>query len=102
MSTNSVVTRAGASARPSMGEPPEQSARSGHRIVSAGTEGVTPPDAAECEPATAPRPMAFERFDGVDGAAGIIAARRRQQWTKDDLVGADEQYEELAHESLTR
>ena len=52
---------------------------SGHRIVSAGMEWVTPPNTAECEPATAKRSMPFECLDGVRGATGIIAARRGKQ-----------------------
>ena len=80
-----------------MGEPEERAARSGHRIVAAGTEWVTPPDAAECEPAPAQRPVAFERFDGVRGAAGIITACGREKMPERDLVSPHTQNEKSAH-----
>jgi hypothetical protein len=41
--------------------------------------------------------MALERFDGVRGAAWIIAARRGQQGPERYLVAANEKDEELAH-----
>ena len=37
----------------------------GYRIVSAGTEWVAPPDAADCKPATPQRTVALECFDGI-------------------------------------
>ena len=57
-----------------IGEPDEHVARSGHRIVAAGSEWVTPPDAAECKPASTPRSVALERFDGIGGTTRIITA----------------------------
>ena len=58
----------------------------GYRIVAAGTEWVTPPNSAECEPATAHRTMTLERFDGVGGATRIITARRGKQGAEHYLV----------------
>ena len=42
--------------------------------------------------------MALERFDGISGAAGIITARRREQGTERDLIGAYHQNEKRSHQ----
>ena len=47
---------------------------------------MTPPNAAECKPAAAPRPVAFKRFDGIDRTRGIIAARSWEQRAQENLV----------------
>ena len=65
----------------------------GYWIVAAGAEWVTPPDSAECEPATAQRTMTLERFDGVGRATRIITARRGKQGTERYLVRAHDQNE---------
>jgi hypothetical protein len=83
-----------------LGEPVEELARSGHRIVAAGTEWVTPPDAAECKPASAPCTMALERLDGIGRATRIIAACRRKQMTKRHLISPYEQNEDQLHGRL--
>jgi hypothetical protein len=70
----------------------------GYRIVAAGTEWVTPPDSAECEPATSERTMALERFDGVGGATRIITARCRKQGAECDLVRTHEYNEKRSHQ----
>jgi hypothetical protein len=63
---------------------------SGHRIVAAGSEGVTPPNAAECEPATAPCSVTLKRLDCIGGTTRIITARDREEMPKRHLVAADE------------
>lgn len=68
-----------------------------HRIVSAGSEWVTPPDTAECEPATVPCAMTLERFDGICGATGIITARGGKQVPERDLIASNTQNEQRAH-----
>ena len=70
----------------------------GYRIVAAGSEWVTPPDAAECEPATAQRAMTLERFDGVGRATRIITARGGKQWAECYLVRAHDQNEKRPHQ----
>jgi hypothetical protein len=72
-------------------------ARSGNRIVSAGSEGVTPPDAAEREPSAAPCPVALERLDGIRGTARIITARGGKEVAEAHLISAHEQDEERSH-----
>src|SRR3954465_3402861 len=69
----------------------------GDRIVSAGTEWVAPPDAADCEPATSWGAGALERLDGIDGAARIITARRRKQVAERYLVTPHTQHQERPH-----
>ena len=69
-----------------------------HRIVTAGSEWVTPPDSAECEPATSERTMALECFDGVGRATRIITARRRKQGTERYLVRTHEYNEKRSHQ----
>jgi hypothetical protein len=71
---------------------------SGHRIVAAGSEWVTPPDAAECKPASAKRTMALERFDGISRATRIITACCRKQMPEGDLVASYTQNEEQSHQ----
>ena len=75
----------------------ERETRSGHRIVSAGSEWVTPPDAAERKPSSAPRPVALERLDGVRGTARIITARGGKQVAKAHLISPHDEDEERSH-----
>jgi hypothetical protein len=50
------------------------------RVVPARPKWVATRDTSQREPSAPQRPMAFERLDGVCGAAWIIAARGGQQW----------------------
>ena len=59
---------------------------------------MTPPNAAECEPATTKCAVTLERLDCVGGAAGIITARSGQQGTERDLVRTYEQNEKRSHQ----
>jgi hypothetical protein len=59
---------------------------------------VTPPNAAECEPATTKCAVTLEGFDCVGGTAGIITARSGQQGTERDLVCTYEQNEKRSHQ----
>jgi hypothetical protein len=63
---------------------------------------MTAGDAANREPTAAQRSVFFERFDGVRGAAWIIAARRRQQRRQRHLIPADEQDQDGAHNENLR
>jgi len=69
-----------------------------HWIVTARAEWVTPPDAADGEPASTQRPMAFQRFDGIGGAARIITACRGQQVPERHLVCTHTQDENGSHQ----
>jgi hypothetical protein len=68
-----------------------------HRIVAAGSEWVTPPDTADCEPTATKGTMALERFDGIRGATGIITAGRRKQMPERDLISSNTQNEQRPH-----
>ena len=59
---------------------------------------MTPPNSAECEPATTQRAMTLERFDGVGRATRIITARCGKQGTERYLVCTYNQNEKRSHQ----
>lgn len=71
-----------------------------NRVVAARPERMTAKNPARSEPAPADCPMSLERLDRVGRAAGHVPAARRQQWRERDLVPANEENEERAHESI--
>lgn len=73
---------------------------SGNRIVTARPERMTSKNSSHGEPASADGSMLLERFDRVRRAARHVPAARRQHRRKRNLVSADQQDEERAHESI--
>jgi hypothetical protein len=55
-------------------------------------------NSAKSKPSATCGAMFFECFNGVSGAAWIIAARRREERRQRNLIAADEQNEECAHD----
>ena len=59
---------------------------------------MTPPNAAECEPAAMKCAVTFQRLDCVGGTAGIITARSGQQGAERYLIRTHEQNEKRSHQ----
>jgi hypothetical protein len=72
----------------------------GNRVVAARPERMTARKTTQGKPATAKRTVAFERLDGVGGAAWIITARGGQERGQRHLISANEQDERGPHVEL--
>ena len=69
-----------------------------HRIVTTRAQGMTAPEAAQSQPRSAPEAVRCQRIKRVLRTGRIEATTRPEQWAERQLVGADQETGERAHE----
>lgn len=68
--------------------------------MSTGRKGMAACDAFASQPETFAKAVLFQRFEGVIGAAGVMAAAGSQQRAQQELVGADQRAQTVMRQAL--